>query len=323
MIDTNHGSLSIAIQCRLLGVNRSTFYYKAKELDKDDIVIMNEIRDIWIRIPFYGYRRITKELRHLGIIINRKRVQRLMQEMGILAIYPKPRLSLGNKQHKIYPYLLRDLIIDRPNQVWCVDITYLKVGCGFVYLIALIDLHSRYVIDWELLNTLETDGCLEMLDRALKRSKPEIINSDQGSQFSDAKWIEKLVSNGIKVSMDGKGRCLDNIYIERFWRSLKYEDFYLNDYQTVSELREGIRGYIEFYNNRRWHQALGYKTPVSIYCEKQEKKPIVLCTSPSEQPEPFGTCGKNIDNKKPLSTFFPHSLASCTRKQQALNNKFY
>ena len=232
---------------------------------------MNEIRDIWLRIPFYGYRRITEELKHLGFLVNRKRVQRLMQDMGIQAVYPKPKLLLGNKQHKIYPYLLKDLKVNKANQVWSVDITYLKIGSGFMYLVALIDLHSRYIVDWELSNTLETDSCVEMLKRALQRSgfKPEIVNSDQGSQFTDAKWINVLTKNRIKVSMDGKGRYLDNIYIERFWRSLKYEDFYLNDYQAVPELRTGIKKYIEFYNDRRWHQSLGYKTPASVYYEKQ------------------------------------------------------
>lgn len=232
---------------------------------------MNEIRGIWLRIPFYGYRRITEELKHLGFLVNRKRVQRLMQDMGIQAVYPKPKLSIGNKQHKIYPYLLKDLKVNKANQVWSVDITYLKIGGGFMYLVALIDLRSRYIAGWELSNTLETDSCVEMLKRALQRSrfKPEIVNSDQGSQFTDAKWINVLTENGIKVSMDGKGRYLDNIYIERFWRSIKYEDFYLNDYQTVLELRAGIKKYIEFYNDRRWHQSLAYKTPASVYYEKQ------------------------------------------------------
>jgi putative transposase len=254
-----------------LDINRSTFYYQAKEINKDDINLMNEIRDIWLRIPFYGYRRITEELKHLGFLVNRKRVQRLMQDMGIQAVYPKPKLSLGNKQHKIYPYLLKNLKVNRANQVWSVDITYLKIGGGFMYLVALIDLHSRYIVGWELSNTLETDSCVEMLKRALQRSgfKPEIVNSDQGSQFTDAKWINVLTESGIKISMDGKGRYLDNIYIERFWRSIKYEDFYLNDYQTVPELRAGIKKYIEFYNDRRWHQSLGYKTPASVYYEKQ------------------------------------------------------
>lgn len=272
----------------------------------DNVILMNEIRDIWSCIPFYGYRRITEELKRKGFSINRKRVQRLMQYMGIYAVYPKPRLSLGNKQHQIYPYLLRNLVVDAANQVWCVDITYLKINGGFMYLVALIDLHSRYVIDWELSNTLETDCCVEMLARALKSSKPAIINSDQGTQFTDEKWTSALKSNGIKISMDGKGRCLDNIYVERFWRSLKYEDFYLNDYQTVPELRNGIKRYIEFYNNRRWHQALGYKTPAEVYCEKQ---PVDLWTSPSDQLEPYGACGQNVDNMKSnVTNIIAHTL---------------
>jgi len=299
--------LSVFKQCGLLGVNRSTLYYRTKYVERSDIDLMNEIRDIWRRIPFYGYRRITKELQYLGFSVNRKRVQRLMRCMGIQAVYPKPRLSLGNKQHKIYPYLLRDLIVGKANQVWSVDITYLKVGSGYMYLVALIDLYSRYVIDWELSNTLETDNCVEMLNRAIKRFKPEIVNSDQGSQFTDEKWTAVLKDNGIDISMDGKGRCLDNIYVERFWRSLKYEDFYLNDYQTVPELREGVKRYIDFYNNRRWHQALGYKTPAVIFWEKQ---PVDLCTSPSDQTEPYGTCGQAMDkilvtSKAMLPTLLP------------------
>lgn len=253
---------------------------------------MNEIRDIWTRIPFYGYRRIRRELQQLEYCVNRKRVQRLMQYMGIQAIYPKPKLSQRNKQHEVYPYLLRDLEISRVNQVWSVDITYLKVDHGFMYLVALIDLYSRYIVAWGLSNTLETDFCLEVLNEALRQSKPEIVNSDQGSQFTDADWINTLKANNVKISMDGIGRCLDNIYIERFWRNLKYEDIYLNDYQTVPELKKGVEDYIYFYNNRRWHQALGYKTPAEIYYKKQ---PVDLWTSPSDQPEPCGTCGQAMD----------------------------
>ena len=315
MVDEQHAVLSISKQCGLLGINRSTIYYQPKEIDESDINLMNEIRDIWHRIPFYGYRRTTKELHHLGYSVNRKRVQRLMQLMGIHAIFPKPKLSLRNDQHEIYPYLLKDLVINRANQIWCVDITYLKVGSGFMYLVALVDLYSRYIVGWELSNTLETDFCVEMLYRALLRAKPEIVNSDQGSQFTDTRWIGVLKANNVKISMDGKGRCLDNIYIERFWRSLKCEDIYLNDYQTVPKLRKGVKKYIDFYNNLRWHQALGYKTPAEIYCEKQ---PVDLWASPSEQPEPYGTCGQAMDkmlitpsidvNKQPrvsLSTLLP------------------
>jgi putative transposase len=275
-----------------LDINRSTIYYQPKEIDQADVNLMNEIRDIWHRVPFYGYRRIAKELHHLGYCVNRKRIQRLMQLMGIQAVFPKPKLSLKNKQHEIYPYLLKDLVISRVNQVWCDDITYLRVGSGFMYLVALVDLYSRYVVDWELSNTLETGFCVEMLNRVLLKWKPELLNSDQGSQFTDARWISVLKANNVKISMDGKGRCLDNIYIERFWRSLKCEDVYLNDYQTVPELRKGISNYIDFYNNRRWHQALGYKTPAEIYCKKQ---PVDLWTSPLEQPEPCGTCGQAMD----------------------------
>ncbi len=274
-------------------MNRSTVYYKPIEVAQVDIILMNVIREIWSCIPQYGYRRITRELRAMGYKVNRKRVYRLMQIMGIQAIYPKPKTSMPNKEHDVYPYLLGDLCINRVNQVWCVDITYLKVGNGFMYLVALIDVYSRYIVGWELSNTLEADFCIEMLNCALKKAKPEIVNSDQGCQFTSDDWIKVLKANKIDISMDGKGRCLDNIYIERFWRSLKYEDFYLNDYQTVSELRSGIKSYIEFYNHRRWHQSLDYKTPSQVYFENGI--PVDLWTSPSDQPEPFGTCGQTMD----------------------------
>ncbi len=258
--------MSIAKQCELLGINRSTLYYQPNEkVSAYDVELMNEIRGIWLSIPFYGYRRITKELRARGRKVNRKKVQRLMQLIGIQAIYPKPKTSIKNKGHKTYPYLLKDLEINRANQVWSVDITYLKLGSGFVYLVALIDIHSRYIVGWELSNTLDTEFCVEMLQGALRFTKPEIINSDQGCQFTSEEWINLLKAHEITISMDGKGRCLDNIYIERFWRSLKYEDFYLNDYQSIADLKRGIKNYIEFYNHKRWHQALDYKTPAEIY----------------------------------------------------------
>jgi putative transposase len=313
MVNKDHACLSIAKQCELLGINRSTLYYKPTEVSKDDVSLLNEIRDIWSSISSYGYRRITRELKHRGYKVNRKHTQRLMKLMGIQAVFPRPRLSVRNQQHETYPYLLKDLAISEINQVWAVDITYLKVGHGFMYLVALIDVYSRYIVDWELSNSLETGFCVDMLNRALQGVKPAIINSDQGSQFTDERWIKVLKENGIMISMDGKGRCLDNIYIERFWRSLKCEDIYLNDYQSVSELRAGIKKYIDFYNNRRWHQSLGYKTPASVY----NQKPVDLWTSPAEQPAPYGTCGQVMDNANALPTTCPHSLASRPQTPQA------
>lgn len=308
-------------QCELLGVNRSTIYYQPAEmLDTNDVELMNEIREIWCCIPFYGYRRITKELKEKGRHVNRKKVQRLMQLMGIQAIYPKPKTSVKNKAHEIYPYLLKDLEIKRINQVWAVDITYLKTGQGFMYLVALIDIHSRYIVGWELSNTLDAEFCVGMLQHTLRSIKPEIINSDQGCQFTSEGWIKTLKANKIAISMDGKGRCLDNIYIERFWRSFKYEDFYLNDYQSVLELRKGVTDYIEFYNHKRWHQSLDYKRPADVYFENM---PVDLWTSPSDQAEPFGTCGQADGQNYVLPTACPHSLASRPQGHRLNNSKFF
>ena len=197
-------------QCRLLGVNRSTVYYQPTDTSKADVLLMNEIREIWVRCPFYGYRRIKAVLTLQGHRVNRKRVQRLMLLMGLRAIYPGPKTSVRNKSHAVYPYLLQDVAIVRPNQAWMVDITYLKMGRGFMYLVALIDVHSRYVVSWELSNTLHADFCVEALKSGLKLAMPDIVNSDQGTQFTCQDWIDVLIGNKIKISMTGKGRCIDN-----------------------------------------------------------------------------------------------------------------
>lgn len=264
-IDAALEELSLRRQCELLQVNRSTIYYKSLGADVDDIGLLNEIRDVWERYPFYGYRRITKELQANGYTVNRKRVQRLMRLGGIKAIYPGPNTSRRNKLHKVHPYLLRDVTIIRTNQAWMVDITYLRMDSGFVYLVALIDVHSRYVVGWKISTTLETEFCIDALKSGLATGTPEIINSDQGSQFTSDDWIDFLKDNKIKISMTGKDRCLDNVYIERFWRNFKREEFYLNEYPTIKDLRKAIGEYIEFYNYRRWHQSLDYKTPATIY----------------------------------------------------------
>lgn len=265
LIDLAPDNLSIRRCCDLLGINRSTLYYHENPVGIDDIDLLNFIRDIWERYSFYGYRRITRELEGSGIHVNHKRVARVMVWGGIEAIYPGPNTSKRNKQHAIHRYLLRDLAIVRPNQVWQVDITYLRMPGGFIYLVAFIDVYSRYVVSWGLSNTLDTAFCMEALKRGLSERQPEIINSDQGCQFTSDDWTSYLQQRGIKISMTGKGRCHDNIYIERFWRSFKREEFYLNDYESINALRCAIGAYMEFYNQKRWHQSLGYKTPASVY----------------------------------------------------------
>lgn len=249
----------------MLKLNRSTLYYKAKPASIDDIDLLNLIRDIWERYPFFGYRKITKELRVDGIAVNRKRVQRLMGVGGIRAIYPGPNTSRRNKLHAIHPYLLRNLEVTQPNQAWMVDITYLRLPGGFMYLVAFIDVYSRYVVAWSLSNTLETAFCIDALKAGLTTAKPDIINSDQGCQFTSDDWIKYLREQGILVSMTGKGRCSDNVFIERFWRSFKCEEFYLNEYSSIKELRVAIKNYINFYNYKRWHQSLNYKRPAEVY----------------------------------------------------------
>ena len=263
--------MSIRRQCQLLAIPRSTLYYEACEVTDNDIELLNEIRGIWERRPFYGYRRLTKELCYLGREVNHKRVQRLMRLGRIQALYPGPNTSRRNKLHAVHPYLLGKINIERPNQAWMVDITYLRFRGSFMYLVAFIDVHSRHVVSWSLSNTLETGFCLEALKLGLNDAMPEIINSDQGSQFTSDDWVEYLKEYGVKISMTGKGRCLDNVYIERFWRSFKQEEFYLNEYDSVQALRLSINRYIEFYNTQRWHQSLNYKTPAAIYFAQERE----------------------------------------------------
>lgn len=226
---------------------------------------MNLIDEEFTRHPFYGTRRMAAYLRHLGHEVNRKRIQSLYRLMGLEANYPKPNLSKRHAEHKIYPYLLKDVKIDRVNQVWSTDITYIRLKEGFAYLMAIIDWRSRYVLDWQLSTTLEADFCIEALARALKKGQSEIFNTDQGSQFTANDFVDLLLSRGIQVSMDGKGRALDNIFVERLWRSLKYELIYQMEYRSVREAKKGIGEYFVFYNDERFHQALNYKTPREVY----------------------------------------------------------
>lgn len=252
-------------QCELLNVPRSSTYYKKQEIQNNDTEIVNESLEIYQKWPFYGYRRIHIELRKRGFIVNHKRVQRLLKHVGLKAIYPAKNTSLRNQKHKVFDYLLKDLEIKHPDHVWQVDITYIKLKVGFVYLICLIDVFSRKIMGWNLSIFLDTESCLKALENALLNGNPEIINSDQGCQFTSEAWVNFLQDYAIKISMDGKGRCLDNIYIERLWRSLKYELVYLHSFDSVEQAKQAIKNYINFYNHQRPHQSLNYHTPNNIY----------------------------------------------------------
>lgn len=243
------------------------------------------ISDLWHEMPYYGYRRITATLQRKGYVANRKRVLRIMREAKIQAMYPRPKTSIGNRSHKIYPYLLKGLIIDSPNLVWATDITYIKVKTGWMYLVAIIDIYSKYVIAWRLSNTLESTFCLDMLDDALLIGKPNILNTDQGVQFTSEAWITKVEGNGIRVSMDGKGRWMDNVIIERFWRTLKHENVLIHVFDTVSELRHAIDRFIREYNSKRLHSSLGYKTPIEVYTGLEQAAVLTLGRNKEEQKE--------------------------------------
>lgn len=264
-MEPEHARLSLRRQCALLGINRASLYYRAVGEGAENLELMRRIDEQYTRCPFYGSRRLTAWLRGQGFEVNRKRVARLMRVMGLEAVYPKPRLSQPGEGHKIYPYRLQQVQIERVNQVWSTDITYIRLAQGFVYLVAVMDWFSRYVLSWALSLTLEVDFCIEALRSALRRGRPEIFNSDQGSQFTSERFTGELEARSIVISMDGRGRCLDNIFIERLWRSLKYEEVYLRDYRAVSEAREGIGRYLQFYNHQRLHQSLGYRTPAAVH----------------------------------------------------------
>src|SRR4051812_24132798 len=265
LVEVNHPELSVRRQCELLGLPRSTFYYEPTGATPEDLRMMRRIDELYTACPFYGSRKITEELTRCGEEVNRKRVRRLMREMGLEAIYPKPRLSAAGRGHKIYPYLLRGVKIERPDQVWSADITYIPMPSGFMYLAAVIDWYSRYVIAWRLSNTLDGAFCLEMLEEALRSGRPEVFNTDQGVQFTAEAFTGRLLSAGVAVSMDGRGRALDNVFVERLWRTVKYEDIYIRGYEAVPELQRGLARYFAFYNQERLHQSLGYETPVVVY----------------------------------------------------------
>jgi len=262
--------LSIVRQCELLGLNRSGLYYRPAGESKLNLELMRLIDEQYTKTPFYGSRRMTAWLERQGHAVNRKRVQRLMRLMGIEAIYPKPSTSNPKEEHKVYPYLLREITIIRPNQVWATDITYIRMRHGFVYLVAILDWFSRYVLSWQLSNSLDRFFCLEALDTALAITRPEIFNSDQGCQFTSHDFTTRLLAAGVRISMDGRGRCFDNIFTERLWRTVKQEEVYIHDYDDLSDVYTHLTRYWAFYNNERLHQALDYKTPREVHFAEVE-----------------------------------------------------
>ena len=292
--------IAVSRQCDLAGVSRATLYaqQKPKVVDEDDELLKRLIDEEYTRHPFYGTRRMVVYLGRCGHTVNRKRVQRLMRSLGLAGMAPGPNTSRAHPQHKVYPYLLRGVVVNRPNQVWSTDITYIRLAHGFVYLVAIIDWYSRCVLSWRISNSMETTFCVDCLEEALRlHGKPEIFNSDQGSQFTSERFTDVLKREGIEISMDGRGRAYDNIFVERLWRSVKYEDVYLNGYASVSELLIGLSKYFAFYNTERPHQSLGNKTPQAVYASgngggalivdkyprKEEKLPVVEKTSATQK----------------------------------------
>jgi putative transposase len=261
-----NAEVSLRRQCELLGISRSGVYYVPVEPDAEELELMRQIDELHLEYPFYGSRSVGRELRGRGCPVNRKRVQRLMRLMGLESVAPKPDTSSPDKEHPVYPYLLRGLTISRANQVWATDITYIPLARGYAYLVAIMDWHTRRVLSWRLSNTMDPSFCVEAVQEALSRfGRPEIFNTDQGSQFTSKDFTEVLLGAGVKISMDGKGRCLDNVFVERLWRSLKYEEIYIKAYADLVEARVGIGRYFAFYNTLRRHQALGHQTPAAYY----------------------------------------------------------
>jgi len=257
--------IAVSRQCDLLGLRRSSFYYQSHRDESYSQRLMNLIDEQFTRRPFYGVPKMTAWLRSVDHLVNPKRVRRLMRLMGLVAIYPRPRTSLSGPEHKIYPYLLKGVTVKRPDQVWVADITYIRLAHGFLYLVVIMDWASRYILSWELSITLEKDFCIQALKRALWISKPEIFNSDQGAQFTSEEFTGILEKARVRISMDGRGRLYDNIFVERLWRTVKYEEVYLHDYLTVQEARERLAAYFQFYNTERPHETLGYRTPHEVY----------------------------------------------------------
>ena len=265
MIEPDNEQISLSRQCQLLGLARASWYYQPKSETEENLKLMKLIDAQYTETPFYGIRRMTAWLKTQGYQVNHKRVGRLMRLLGLETIYPRPKLSQGKDNHRKYPYLLSDLIVDAPNQVWCSDITYIRMPHGFVYLVAIMDWYSRFVLSWQLSNTLDVNFCLEALESALRWGHPQIFNSDQGSQYTCGDFTSRLEQQKIAISHDGRGRVFDNIFVERLWRTVKYEEVYLKDYETVSVAQESLSCYFQFYNYQRLHQALGYQPPALIH----------------------------------------------------------
>ena len=286
LVDHDDRAVPVVAQCRLLKVARSTLYYRPLPVSTDDLAVMRRMDELHLAYPFYGSRRLAATLRRDGWLVNRKRVKRLMRVMALETIYQKPNTSRSHPDHKVYPYLLRGLMIDRPNQVWCADITYIPMAKGFVYLVAVMDWFSRRVLSWRLSITMDTDFCVEALTEAMERyGQPEIFNTDQGVQFTSAAFIDELADRGVQISMDGKGRYLDNIFIERLWRSLKYEEVYIRAYDTVAEARRNLGVWLTFYNDVRPHQSFDYRTPREVFegvaCEHVDNASASLRDAPA------------------------------------------
>jgi len=272
MIERDH-ALALTRQCQVLEISRSSQYYRPVAVSQADLALMRAIDELHLAHPFYGSRRMRNALGDQGFKVGRRHVQTLMDKMGIEALYPKPRLSQPHPGHKVWPYLLRDLAITRPNQVWAADITYIPLAKGFAYLVAIIDWYSRRVLSWRLSNCLDTSFCVEALEEALVRhGSPEIFNTDQGSQFTDKAFTGMLDAHDIRISMDGRGRLIDNVFVERLWRSVKYEEVYLKAYESIPQAKRQLGSYFTFYNQRRRHQGLGDQTPDAVYYGQQSEK---------------------------------------------------
>jgi len=265
LVDPNHNHLSICRQCELLGLNRSTYYLSPATESEENLRLMRRIDEQYLKTPFYGSRRMAECLKRSGEAVNRKRIRRLMAVMGLEGLHPRPRTTNAAAGAKAYPYLLRDRVLTRADEVWSSDITYVPMRRGFMYLTAVIDWFSRYVLSWRLSNTLDGGSCLEALDESLSRGKPEVFNTDQGSQFTSREYTGRLEDAGVAVSRDGRGRALDNVFVERLWRSVKYEDIYIKNYERVPELESGLTAYFRFYDEDRPHQSLDYRTPGEVY----------------------------------------------------------
>ncbi len=274
LVEREHRALPLSVQTELLSLNRSSLYYRPVPPAAEEVALKHRIDAIYTATPFYGVRRITAQLHREGWVVNHKAVARQMQEMGIAGICPGPNLSRRAHQAAIYPYLLREVTASYPNHVWGLDITYIRLTHGWMYLVVVLDWYSRYILSWELDQSLQQTFVLSALDRALNQAQPQICNSDQGSHFTSQAYLERLKTAGIQISMDGKGRALDNIFTERLWRTIKYEEVYLHDYATPREARHGLSRYIQFYNHQRPHQALEYQTPAEVYYLKERSSTL-------------------------------------------------